>query len=96
MTVNLCAAHKKIYSRAAHKVLLRASYNRAAHEDGSHAAHEIELTCSTQKIILVSHASSVRVTRQKYKNTRVLPHASVNLEMSCTIVFCILRGFPAK
>ena len=33
MAVNLCAAHKKTDSRA--------SYNRAAHKDGSHAAHEI-------------------------------------------------------
>ena len=64
-----------------------AFYNRAAHEDGSRAAHEIELTCSTQKITLVSHASSVRVTQQKYKNTRVLPHASVNLMW---LVFSVL------
>ena len=69
--------HTKYYSCA--------SYNRAAHENGSHAVHEIELACSTQKITLVSHASLVRVTRQKYKNTSVLPHASVNLEMSCTV-----------
>ena len=33
------------------------------------------------------HASSDRVTRQKYKNTRVLPHTSVNLEMSCTVAY---------
>ena len=39
-----------------------ASYNRAAHEDGSHAAHEIELACSTRKITLMSHVSLVRVT----------------------------------
>ena len=69
--------HTKYYSRA--------SYNRAAHEDGSRAAHEMELACSKQKITLVSHVSLVRITRQKYKNTRVLLHASVNLEMSCTV-----------
>ena len=61
------------------------SCNRAAHEDGSRAAHEIELACSTRKITLVSHASLVRVTQQKYKNTGVLPHASANLHMSCTV-----------
>ena len=70
--------HTKYYSSA--------SYNRAAHEDGSCAAHEIELMCSIRKITLMSHASSVRVTRPKYKNTRVLLHASVNLEMSCTVI----------
>ena len=69
--------HTKYYSHA--------SYNRAAHEDGSRAALKIELAYSTQKITLVSHASLVWVTQQKYKNTCVLPHASVNLEMSCTV-----------
>ena len=69
--------HTKYYSRA--------SYNRTAHEDGSRAVHEIELVCSTRKVTLVSHVSLVRVTRQKYKNTYVLPHMSVNLEMSCTL-----------
>ena len=64
-----------------------ASYNCAAHEDGSHVAHEIELACSTRKLTLESHASSVQVTRQKYKNTRVLSHASVNLDMSGTVPF---------
>ena len=78
MAVNLCTAHKKTDSRA--------SYNRAAHEDGSHAAHEIELACSTRKITHMPHASLVQVTRQKYKNTHVLPHMSVNLEMSCTVI----------
>ena len=57
----------------------------AAHKDGSHVAHEIELACSTQKLTLVSHTSSVRVTRQKYKNTHMLPHASVNLDVSFTV-----------
>ena len=59
----------------------------------SRAAHDIELGCSTRKITLMSHASLVRVTRQKYKNTRVLAHTSVNLEMSCivhTILHCRL------
>ena len=69
--------HMKYYSYA--------SYNRAAHEDGSRAAHKIELTCSTRKITLMSHVSSVRATQQNYKNTGVLLHASVNLEMSCTV-----------
>ena len=67
------------------KYYLRASYNCAAHEDGSRVEHEIELACSTQKLTLVSHTSSDRVTRQKYKNTRVLPHTSVNLDVSGTI-----------
>ena len=75
------------------KYYLRASYNCAAHEDGSCVAHKIELACSTQKLILVSHASSVRVTRQKYKNTRMLPHASVNLDVSCTVCCSVVtRG----
>ena len=81
-----CVQHTRRLTRVQHmKYYSRASYNRAAHKDGPRAAHEIELACSTQKITLVSHASSVRVTRQKYKNTRVLPHVSVNLEMSCTV-----------
>ena len=81
-----CVQHTRRLIRLQHtKYYSRASCNRAAHEDGSRAAHEIELACSTRKITLVSHASSVRVTRQKYKNTCVLPHASVNLEMSCTV-----------
>ena len=74
----------------------RASYNRAAHEDGSHAAHEIELACSTRKITLMSHVSLVRVTWQKYKNTRVLPHTSVNLEMSCTVSCKLLSHFSSN
>ena len=78
MAVNLCAAHKKTDLPAAHEVLL-ASFLQLC------STQLIELACSTQKITLVSHVSSVRVTRQKYKNTRVLPHASVNLEMSCTV-----------
>ena len=69
--------HTKYYSRA--------SYNCAAHEDGSRVAQEIELACSTRKLTLVSHASSVQVTRQKYKNTCVLLHAIVNLDVSCTV-----------
>ena len=69
--------HTKYYSHA--------SYNYAAHEDGSGVAHEIELACSTQNLNLVSHASLVQVTRQKYKNTHMLPHASVNLDMSSTV-----------
>ena len=92
MAVNLCAAHKKTDSHAAHKYYSCTSYNCAAHEDGSRAAHEIELACSTRKITLVSHASSVRVTQQKYKNTSMLPHASVNLEMSYTV--CKLVQIP--
>ena len=64
------------------KYYLRASYNCAAHKDGSHVAHEIELVCSTRKLTLVSHASLDRVTRQKYKNTHVLPHMSVDLDVS--------------
>ena len=87
MAVNLCE-HTRRLTRVQHtKYYSHASYNHAAHEDGSHAAHEItiELACSTQKIALVPHASLVRVTRQKYKNTRVLLHMSVNLEMSCTV-----------
>ena len=72
-----CVQHTKYYSCA--------SYNRAAHEDGSRAVHEIKLVCSTQKITLMSHVSSVRVTRHKYKNIHVLLHASVLLEMSCTV-----------
>ena len=83
--------HTRRLTRVQHtKYYSNSSYNRAAHKDGSHVAHEIELACSTQKITLVSHASSVRVTRQKYKNTCVLPHASVNLEMSCTVVITML------
>ena len=65
----------------------RASYNCAAHKDGSRVAHKIELACSTQKLTLVWHASSVLVTQQKYKNTRVLPHASVNLDVSYTVYY---------
>ena len=81
-----CVQHTRRLTRMQHtKYYSHASYNRAAHKDGSRAAHEIELASSTRKITLVSHASSVQVTRQKYKNTRVLPHESVNLEMSCTI-----------
>ena len=76
------------------KYYLRASYNRAACEDGSRAVHKIELTCSTRKITLVSHASSVRVTRQKYRNTHLLPHTSVNLEMSYTV--CTLLHMMIK
>ena len=41
--------HTKYYSRA--------SYNCAAHEDGSCVVHEIELTCSTQKLTLVSRVT---------------------------------------
>ena len=81
-----CMQHTRRLTRVQHmKYYSCASYNRAAHEDRSHAAHKTELACSTREIILVSHASLVRVTRQKYKNTRVLPHTSVNLEMSCTV-----------
>ena len=86
-----CVQHTRRLTRVQHtKYYSHASYNRAAHEDGFYAAHEIELTCSTQKITLVSHASSVWVTRQKYKNTCVLPHVSVNLEMSCTVTVLIV------
>ena len=38
MVVNLCAAHKKTVSHAAHEVLLTCFLQ---HEDGSRAAHEI-------------------------------------------------------
>ena len=63
MAVNLCAAHKKTDLRMQHmKYYSRASYNCAAHEDGSRAAHEMELASSTRKKTLVSHTSSVRVT----------------------------------
>ena len=72
--------HMKYYSCA--------SYNCAAHEDGSRVVHEIELACSTRKLTLMSHASSDRVNQQKYKNTRVLLHMSVNLDMSGTIFGC--------
>ena len=79
--------HTRRLTRVQHmKYYSRASYNRAAHEDGSRAVHEMELVRSTQNITLVSHACLVQVTRQKYKNTCVLPHASVNLEMSCTVI----------
>ena len=82
-----CVQHTRRLTRVQHtKYYSCPSYNRAAHEDGSRAVHEIKLACSTQKITFVSHASLVRVTQQKYKNTRVLPHASVNLEMSCTVI----------
>ena len=57
MAVNLCAAHKKTDLPAAHEVLL-ASFLQLC------STQLIELACSTQKITLVSHASSVRVTRQ--------------------------------
>ena len=81
-----CVQHTRRLIRVQHtKYYLHASYNRAAHEDGSRAVHEIELACSTRKITLVYHVSLVRVTRQKYKTTRVLLHASVNLEMSCIV-----------
>ena len=46
--------HTKYYSCA--------PYNRAAHEDGSRAAHETELECSIQKINLESNVSLVQVT----------------------------------
>ena len=62
MAVNLCAAHKKTDWHATHEVLLVCFYNCAAHEDGSRAAQEIELACSTRKLTLVSHVSSDRVT----------------------------------
>ena len=78
--------HTRRWTRLQHtKYYSHASYNHAAYKDGSCAAHEIELTCSTRKINLVSHTSSVQVTQQKYKNTCVLLHTSVNLEMSCTV-----------
>ena len=85
MVVNLCAAYKKTGVQQT-KYYLRASYNCAAHEDGSaRVAHEIELTCSTRKLTLVSHTSSDWVTRQKYKNIHVLQHMSVNLDVSGTV-----------
>ena len=59
--------HTKYYSRA--------SYNCAAHEDGYHVAHEIELACSTRKLTLMSHASLDQVTRQKIQeDMRVAAH----------------------
>ena len=69
--------HMKYYSRA--------SYNCAAHEGGSRVVHKIELVFSTRKLTLMSHASLVQVTQQKYKNTCVLPHTSVNLDVSRTV-----------
>ena len=78
--------HTRRLTRVQHtKYYSCASYNCAAHKNGSCAAHKIELACSTRKITLVSHASLVRVTRQKCKTTRMLPHGSVNLEMSGTV-----------
>ena len=85
--------HTRRLTRVQHtKYYSHAFYNCPAHEDGSHAAHEMEVACSTQKITHVSHACSVRVTRQKYENTRVLLHASVNLEMSCTVYLKIITA----
>ena len=76
-----CVQHTRRLTRVQHtKYYLCASYNRAAHKNRSCAAHKIELACSTRKLTLVSHASSVRVTWQKYKNTHVLPHVSVRRE----------------
>ena len=69
------------------KYYSRASSYCVAHEDESCVVHTIELTCSAWKLTLVSHMSSVQVIRQKYKNTRVFPYASVNLDMSGTIVY---------
>ena len=69
--------HMKYYSRA--------SYNCAGHKDGSRVVHEIELACSIRKFTPMSHASSDRVTQQKHKNTHMLPHASVNLDVSGTV-----------
>ena len=67
------------------KYYLRASYNCAAHEDGSRVAHKIELACSTRKLTLMLHVSLDQVTRQKYKSIRTLPHVSVNLDVSGTV-----------
>ena len=50
MVVNLCVAHKKTDSCAAHEY-----GSCAAHEYGSCAAHKIELACSTQKLTRVTH-----------------------------------------
>ena len=86
MAVNFCAAHKRLTGMQHTKYYLRASYNCAAHKDGSRVVHEIELAFSTRKLTLVSHASSDQVTQQKYKNTHVLPHASVNLDVSVPYV----------
>ena len=81
-----CVQHTRRLTGVQHmKYYSCASYNCAAHKDGSGVAHEIELACSAQKLTLVSQVSSVRVTRQKYKNTHMLPHVSVNLDMSCTV-----------
>ena len=81
-----CVQHTRKLTHVQHtKYYSHASYNPAAHKDESRAAHKIELACSTRKLTLVSHVSSDRVTQQKYKNTRVLPHASVNLDVSSTV-----------
>ena len=91
-----CVQHTRRLTRVQHmKYYSHASYNRAAQEDGSRAVHKIKLLCSTRKITLVSHASSVQVTQQKYKNTCMLPHASVNLEISCTVTLyiCVINSF---
>ena len=68
--------HTKYYSHA--------SYNGAAHEDGSRAAHEIELACSARKITLVSHASLVRVTQQKYYMRAAACECQLRNELYCS------------
>ena len=93
MAVNLCAAHKKIDSRAAHKVLLACFLQSCSTRRWISCSVRNRACVLSRKITLMSRASLVQVTRQKYKNTHVLPHTSVNLKMSCTAYiykeFCV-------
>ena len=75
MAVNLCAAHKKTDSRVQHtKYYSRASYNCAAHKDGSRVVHKIELTCTTRKITLVTGKFGPSNMTKVQEHTRVAAH----------------------
>ena len=85
MAVNLCAAHKKNDSRAAHKVSL------ACFLQSCSTRRWISCSARNRALVLYTKDNS-RVTREfgpsntkKYKNICVLLHMSVNLEMSCTV-----------
>ena len=57
-----------------------------SHASNYRAAHEMWLTCSTQSLTHVSHVSFDSVTRQKFRTHVCLVHASINLDMSCTVL----------
>ena len=89
--VNLHAAHKKTDSRAAHKALLACFLlscitwiiTRVQRtENSSCVVHESWLACSPFYVIRVFCLSHDK----NWRTHTCSPHASVNLDMSCTVV----------